>query len=65
VVEKKQQRYQYEAICSNHGCDVKGVMQDYKSNVSQETIKCVSCGNEIPLTLVKINLLMYQDGVED
>jgi hypothetical protein len=63
VVETKENRYNYEAICDKQGCDVKGVMQNYKSNTHKETIKCVSCGNEIPLTLTKINL-MYQEGIE-
>jgi hypothetical protein len=63
VAETKENRYNYEAICDKQGCDAKGVVQNYKSSIQKETIKCVSCGNELDLTLTKINL-MYQDGIE-
>lgn len=62
--DQKKKRYHYEAICIQQGCKVKGVMQEYKSDVPKDTITCVSCGNDIPLSLVKIDLLMYQEGVE-
>jgi hypothetical protein len=61
MTEKKENRYQYEVVCNNQNCGVKGVMQEYKSSVKKNTIKCVSCGNDIVLTLIKVNLL-YQEG---
>jgi Zn ribbon nucleic-acid-binding protein len=65
MAEEKQKRYNYEAICDNQSCKVKGVMQHYKSNNLKETIECVSCNGEITLTLVKVDLVMYQGGIEE